>query len=82
MPSATGDIKVDDPAHDFQHVVEFLRKYLGTSLALFEDYAGDSLYKITFDNLWMLFDTGEDIYCPLKKGGQPSKHEAMKLLAS
>lgn len=71
MPSTI--IDSNDPVHDFQNLVEFVETYMSTSLALFNDYASDNLTNITFDNLWMLFDIGDLIYCPLKKGGQKSE---------
>ncbi|KUI71151.1 ATPase family AAA domain-containing protein 3B [Cytospora mali] len=73
VPSRNTDS--DNPVDDFQRLVEFVETYMGTSLALFNDYASGSLTKITFENLWMLFDIGENIYCPLKKGGLEIKPE-------
>lgn len=66
-------IKSTGPFDDLQHLIEFVETYLGKSLDLFSDYAKACLTHITFENLWMLFDIGEGIYCPLKKGGQTSK---------
>ncbi|ROV87890.1 hypothetical protein VMCG_10295 [Cytospora schulzeri] len=71
-PSTTIDNN-NNPVHDFHHLVHFVETYIGASLALYNDYAGNSLTKITFENLWMLFDIGDIIYCPLKKGGQKIK---------
>lgn len=70
MPSP--DIDSNAPVHDFQNLVEFVENYFSTSLTLFNEYASNNLTSITFDNLWMLFDMGDLIYCPLKKEGQQS----------
>lgn len=47
----------------------FLDKYLGNEISLYKGYSTGRLRlrEIAFENLWMLFDTGELIYCHSQK---------------
>lgn len=52
---------------DFRELVAFLDKYLGNEVSLHKGYSEGWLQDIAFENLWMLFDTGELIYCHSQK---------------
>lgn len=53
----------------FRMLLEFADKYLAKQLELFERLRLGLEDKITFENLWMLFDTGVAIHSPSVTGG-------------
>lgn len=51
----------------FQLLVQFIDQYLGEKVALFESYQAGREEMIAFEDLWMLFSSGEKICCPLRE---------------
>lgn len=52
----------------FSHFIEFLDRYLAVKIGLFHDLKATKRDKVSFEDLWMLFDTGDTIYSPLRHG--------------
>jgi hypothetical protein len=52
----------------YEYLVGFLDKYLKEDISLFEQYKAGTKTTVTFENLWMLFDVGETIFCPARRG--------------
>jgi hypothetical protein len=50
--------------------VQFVEKYISKQLSLFESLKAGKEEKISFENLWMLFDAGDTIYSRSQQGGQ------------
>lgn len=67
---------------DFHHLVTFFERFLGTKLKLFESYTHGTQKRVSFEDLWMLFDIGQVVYSPRKKGGSNSKPLEPFLLVS
>ncbi|KAK1831939.1 aaa family atpase protein [Podospora conica] len=53
----------------FRLLIEFVDKYLARQVQLFQRLRGGLEEKIAFEDLWMLFSFGEDIYCHSQEGG-------------
>ena len=53
----------------FRFLLEFVDKYLGRQLELLQRLRLGQEETIAFQNLWMLFDAGDAISCPLQEGG-------------
>lgn len=51
-----------------EELLSFIESYLQVDINLFQEYRKGTRPSITFNNLWMLFDSTETIFCPLKKG--------------
>ncbi|ETS76967.1 hypothetical protein PFICI_10841 [Pestalotiopsis fici W106-1] len=56
----------DQPAalQHFRLFLDFVDKYLGDKIALYDRLRNGKEQQIAFVNLWMLFDVGDTIYCP------------------
>src|SRR6266487_4167453 len=53
----------------FRMLMVFVDVYLERGLKKYEDYQIGKSTTIAFEDLWMIFDVGETIYCPFRKGG-------------
>lgn len=53
----------------FQALLAFVDEYLGKRIQLYERLREGKEQLIAFENLWMLFDAGDTIYCPLREAG-------------
>ncbi|KAJ4387560.1 hypothetical protein N0V93_008155 [Gnomoniopsis smithogilvyi] len=53
----------------FRLLIQFIERYLGPKLALFELLQNGQARTVGYEDLWMLFDTGSTIYCPSHQGG-------------
>ncbi|RSL48360.1 hypothetical protein CEP54_012954 [Fusarium duplospermum] len=53
----------------FQALLAFVDEYLGKQIQLYERLRMGKEQHIAFENLWMLFDVGDTIYCPLREAG-------------
>lgn len=53
----------------FRHLIRFIDQYLGKKVGLFENLQAGRAEQVVYEDLWMLFDTGDTIYCPLRQGG-------------
>ncbi|KAL1867904.1 hypothetical protein Daus18300_006179 [Diaporthe australafricana] len=51
-----------------KELLDFVDSYLQVDVALFQEYKNGTRPSITFSNLWMLFDSTDTIFCPLKQG--------------
>lgn len=51
----------------FRLLVEFIEQYLGEKVALFEALQTGRTDMIAFEDLWMLFNNGQMIVCPLRE---------------
>ncbi|KAK7709402.1 hypothetical protein SLS64_006315 [Diaporthe eres] len=51
-----------------KELLDFIDSYLQADVDLFHQYKNGTRPNITFNNLWMLFDSTDTIFCPLKKG--------------
>ncbi|KAF2996525.1 hypothetical protein E8E14_000232 [Neopestalotiopsis sp. 37M] len=73
----TSDLPSDNPQSDnaevydepsalpqFRVFLDFIDKYLGDKIALYDRLRNGKEHQIAFEDLWMLFDTGDTIYCP------------------
>jgi hypothetical protein len=58
----------DQPAAlpHFKLFLDFVDKYLGDKVALYDRLRNGKEQQIAFENIWMLFDQGDTIYCPLR----------------
>ncbi|KAH7303069.1 hypothetical protein B0I35DRAFT_447306 [Stachybotrys elegans] len=54
----------------FRYLVEFVDKYLAKALNLYQKLRDGDEDKIAYENLWMLFDKGDMIFCPSHEGGR------------
>ncbi|KAI0890589.1 uncharacterized protein GGS22DRAFT_151326 [Annulohypoxylon maeteangense] len=54
----------------FRELLKFIEKYLEPQLKLYDDIRQGTVTKVTFENLWMVFNVNDTIYCPIKKGNQ------------
>lgn len=50
--------------------MKFIDTYLEPQIQLYEEVRNGSATKIAFENLWMLFNFNDTIYCPIKRGHQ------------
>lgn len=50
----------------FRVVLQFVDRYLSSSLGLYERLKSGQEDKVAFENLWMLYDAGALIYCPYR----------------
>lgn len=66
----------------FKYFLEFLDQYLAVKIQLFHDLKGAQREKIAFEDLWMLFDTGDTIYSPLRQGRTVVRNEVSSLSGS
>ncbi|TDZ58523.1 hypothetical protein CTRI78_v005334 [Colletotrichum trifolii] len=66
----SGFSSVLDDAHMLRvlAVVEFVDRYLGAQVALYEELKSGEVHEVAFENLWMMFDAGSTIYCPFRSG--------------
>jgi hypothetical protein len=55
----------------FHKFLEFIDSYLAKPLQLYRRLQTGHEDRIAFENMWMLFDQGNDIYCPSHTGGLP-----------
>ncbi|RSM19486.1 hypothetical protein CDV31_001646 [Fusarium ambrosium] len=53
----------------FQTLLAFVNEYLSEQIQLYERLRTGQEQHIAFENLWMLFDVGDTIYCPLREAG-------------
>lgn len=53
----------------FRLLIEFIDHYLGNKAELFEQLQVGRVSKVAYEDLWMLFDTGDTVYCPSQAGG-------------
>ncbi|KAL2673851.1 hypothetical protein Neosp_012295 [[Neocosmospora] mangrovei] len=53
----------------FQALLAFVDEYLGKQIQLYERLREGKEQTVAFENLWMLFDIGDTIYCPLREAG-------------
>lgn len=53
----------------FELLLEFVDQYLSKQVSLYRRLNSGHGEKIAFQDLWMLFDTGSNIYCPVQEGG-------------
>lgn len=51
----------------FRLLVQFIDRYLGEKIALFEAFQDGRGEKVAYEDLWMLFSNGEKIFCPLRE---------------
>ncbi|KAI0175682.1 hypothetical protein GGR52DRAFT_570672 [Hypoxylon sp. FL1284] len=71
--SSTSNKGPEEPSEELTHLREFIRfvdKYLEPQIQLYETIREGSVRMIAFENLWMLFNFNETIYCPVKRGYQ------------
>ncbi|RYC63068.1 hypothetical protein CHU98_g3163 [Xylaria longipes] len=61
----------------FQNFVAFLDQYLGKEIKLFNQLREGKEEYVAFEDLWMLFDSRDTIYCPLREIVQNEKLENM-----
>ncbi|KAI1760959.1 hypothetical protein GGR53DRAFT_525556 [Hypoxylon sp. FL1150] len=54
----------------FRELMSFIEKYLESQIKLYEELREGSASRIAFENLWMLFNLNDTIYCQAKKGNQ------------
>ncbi|KAK5048502.1 hypothetical protein LTR84_005592 [Exophiala bonariae] len=53
----------------FSQLHQFISSYFAEQLAMIESLKGATQTHISFEHLWMLFDSGTDVYCRSRKGG-------------
>lgn len=58
---------------DLRSLFNFMNTYLGPKLKLYDDYVHARRTKVSFENLWMLFDVGDIVYSASKKEGYKSE---------
>lgn len=51
----------------FRLFVQFIDRYLGEKVALFEAFQAGLGERVSYEDLWMLFRNGEKIFCPLRE---------------
>ncbi|KAI5919488.1 hypothetical protein F4810DRAFT_703512 [Camillea tinctor] len=54
----------------FRAFVDFIQKYLEQQLNIYESIRKRSCLHVSFENIWMLFNSKETIYCPGKRERQ------------
>lgn len=54
----------------FRVLIQTLEPYLGRKLALLERFKNASERSVSFEDLWMLFDSGDTIFSKFHEGGQ------------
>ena len=54
----------------FRVLLQFISKYLGSQIARLGNLKLGLEGKVAFEDLWMLFDAGDTIYCPQQEGGE------------
>ncbi|KAI1753757.1 hypothetical protein F4782DRAFT_545533 [Xylaria castorea] len=59
----------------FQSFVAFVDQYLGKEIKLFNRFREAKEERVAFENLWMLFESRDTIYCPLREVGQDERFE-------
>ncbi|KAI1083013.1 hypothetical protein F5B20DRAFT_577402 [Whalleya microplaca] len=53
----------------FKAFLDFVDEYLGNQIQLYERLREGKEHQISFENLWMLFDVNDTIFCPLREVG-------------
>ncbi|KAM3069776.1 hypothetical protein ACMFMG_010484 [Clarireedia jacksonii] len=51
----------------FRMLLDFVDKYLGKQVRLYERLRQGKEQYVAFENLWMLFDANDTVYCPLSE---------------
>lgn len=51
----------------FRLLIQFIDQYLGDKVALFEAFQAGHADVVAFEDLWMLFNNGQKIVCPLRE---------------
>lgn len=51
----------------FKHFLDFIDEYFSQKIELSRALKAGAKERIAYEDLWMLFDTGDTIYCPLRK---------------
>lgn len=59
----------------FKHFLDFVDEYLSQKIELFKALKAGAKERIAYEDLWMLFDTGDTIYCPSRKNRTVFKKE-------
>lgn len=59
----------DQALAHFRQLDQFTSSYLAEQIAMIETLKGSTQTHISFEHLWMLFDSGTDVYCRSRKGG-------------
>lgn len=54
----------------FRVLIQWIEKYLKKSLDLMERFKACKEEKVAFENLWMLFESGDTVYSQFQEGGQ------------
>ncbi|KAJ2988903.1 hypothetical protein NUW58_g3738 [Xylaria curta] len=73
LPDSEESIKAfDKPAAlpHFEHFVAFVDNYLSKQIQLYARLRDAKEERVAFENLWMLFDSKDTIYCPLREVSQ------------
>ncbi|KAK4220782.1 hypothetical protein QBC38DRAFT_505454 [Podospora fimiseda] len=82
----TDKFDTQEALHHFSLLLQFVDKYFAGQIQLFERLRRGQEAKVAFENLWMLFDTGDTVYCPSNYGGFSTGEEgectARKTLAA
>lgn len=73
LENETGFDTIEALAH-FRCLFQFLDKYLANQISLHQRLRAGLEDKIAFENMWMLFQGGEKIYCPSHPGGSIKIH--------
>lgn len=63
------EYETEEALPHFRLLLEFVEKYLHKKVTLFDRLRQGLEDKIAFEDLWMLFDTGDTIYSPYVEGG-------------
>lgn len=59
----------------FRHLVQFLDQYLAVKASLFQALREGTREKVSYEDLWMLFETGDKIYSPFRQGRTVIRNE-------
>ncbi|KAF2398233.1 hypothetical protein EJ06DRAFT_480744 [Trichodelitschia bisporula] len=59
----------------FRALIQFVDKYFAKQLSLLKGVKAGKVARLAFDNLWMLFDSGDNIYSSQQQGGQTLRGE-------
>lgn len=51
----------------FRLLIQFIDQYLGDKVALFQAFQAGGADMVAFEDLWMLFNNGQKIICPLRE---------------
>lgn len=51
----------------FKLLIQFIDQYLGDKVSLFESFQAGSAETVAFEDLWMLFNNGQKIACPIRE---------------